>query len=127
MKKRKICIFMCVCITTLSFVGCSTKPIVPSTTKVATSTKSIAKATPTEEKVKVITTQMFNEKQILSTDMYVKNKIHYAVITFRKDEDNKKAKEFATKYALLLKKAYNGDNVNFRIVQNNKTIANVSI
>jgi len=127
MKKRKLIIFMCVCITILAFVGCSKKPIMPSTTKVATPTKSITKPTPTEEKVQVITTQMFKEKQISGTDMYAKNKTHYAVITFKKDADSKKAKEFATKYALLLKKAYDDDKVNVKILQNDKTIANVSI
>lgn len=80
---------------------------------------------PNMNKVKDLTQELANEKQVSGSQIYESNNMHYAVITFKDDADSKNAKKFATKYANLIKEAYNDKNVNVKIVQKGKDIANV--
>lgn len=76
-------------------------------------------------KVKALTQKLANEKQVLGSQIYENNNVHYAVITLKDDADSKNAKELATKYADLIEEAYNNSNINVKIVQNGKDVANV--
>ena len=135
MEKRKIHIILCVCVFTILFsVGYiinnnnAMKVTSPSTIKADTSTKTTILHTPStlnSRQVDGLIKQLNSEKQVLSSQIYIKNNIRWAVITFKKDADNKNAQEFATKYAELIKKAYNNKNVNVQIIKNGKNIANV--
>ena len=125
MEKRKKYIILSACIfVVLLIVGISIKS---SNAKkaAATPTKIVTLSAPNIVKVKDVMKQLTAEKQVSGSQIFIKDNMHHAVITFNKEADIKTAKAFATKYANLIKEAYNDKNVNVQIVQNGKNITSV--
>ena len=98
----------------------------PTAKTVAPSAPPDAKlSAPNIDQVKNLMKQLSSEKQVSASQIFIKNNMHFATITFKKEADSKDANEFATKYANLIKQAYNDNNVYVEIVQEDKTIATI--
>lgn len=133
MEKRKKYIILSGCIIViLLIVGISIKnsntkkvAVIPTKKAAVIPAKKVTLSAPNIVKVKDVMKQLSAEKQVSSSQIFIKDNMHYAVITFKKDADIKTAKTFATKYANLIKESYNDKNINVQIVQNGKNITNV--
>ena len=125
MQKRKIVIIMLASILAIVFVVLMSTNSNTAKKMALTPTKIVTLSAPNIVKVKDVMKKLTAEKQVSGSQIFIKDNIHHTVITFNKDADIKTAKAVATKYANLIKEAYNDKNVNVQIVQNGKNIANV--
>jgi ABC-type Fe3+-hydroxamate transport system substrate-binding protein len=71
--------------------------------------------------------QLQSESQVLSASTTKKEDTIIATINFKPNADKKNAKELAEKYAQLFKTTYKMNRANVKIIQNETTLADVTI